>query len=86
MINEKVHTKYKSFMLKAQTALATGHSSNLLGFWGAVVPPPPTSKDMQYKPGTSILGTNKDLQDEEGTSSMQMRICSTREDFISKND
>ena len=36
-INEK-STPYKSFMLKAQTASATGHFSNQLGFCGAVSP------------------------------------------------
>ena len=72
---KKVLTLYKTFMLKAQTALATGHFSNQVEFWGAVVPPPPpssSSKDVQYKSGASVFGTNKkDLQYEEGTSSVQ---------------
>ena len=80
---EKSTDLYKSFMLKAQTALATGHFSNQLEFWGAVVPPPPpsTNKDVLYKSGTSIFGTNKDLKYEEGTSSVQMRMCSTSKVF-----
>ena len=80
MINEKVLTLYKSFWLKAQTALATGHFSNKLGFLGAVVHPS-TSKDVQYKSGTLTFGTNTDLQYEEGTSSVQMRLCSTSKVF-----
>ena len=73
MINEKVLTPYKCFMLKAQTALATGHFSDQVGFWGAVVLP----QYKHYKSGTSIFGMNKGLQFEEGTSSVQMRMCST---------
>ena len=69
-------------MLKAQTALATGHFSNQLRFWGAVAPPSPsTSKDVQYKSGISIFGTNKDLQYEEGISLVQMRMCSISKVF-----
>ena len=46
---KKVMTLYKSFMLKAQTALVTGHFSNQVGFLGAVVPPPP-----QYEQGSAV--------------------------------
>ena len=68
VINEKsTHAIQKFFMLKAQTALATGHFSKQLGFWSAVVPLPPPpphqyKKGVQYKSGTSIFGRNKNLQ------------------------
>ena len=71
-----VLTLYKSFMLKAQTTLAAGHFSNQLGVWGCCNPSN-TSKDVQYKSSTSIVSTNKDLQCEQGISSVQMRMCCT---------
>ena len=43
--------------------------------------PPSKSKDVQYKSGTSIFSTNKDLTYEEGTSSVQMRMYSTGKVF-----
>ena len=49
-----VLTPYKSFMLKAQTALAKGHFSNQLRFWGAVV--------RQYKQGCAIQIRHVDLR------------------------
>ena len=48
-------------MLKGQTALATGHFFNQLGYVGAVTPPPPpkdTSKGVQVRmwtTGTYVL-------------------------------
>ena len=85
---KKVLTPYQSFMLKAQTALATGHFHNQLGFWGAAVPPPvqarmySTSDNVQCKSGTLVVSTNKDMWYEQGISSGQMGICSTKESLL----
>ena len=74
MINEKSTDSYKGFMLKAPTALATGHFSNQ-------PPPPPPPQYKQGCVGTSIFSRDKDLQYEEVTSSVQMRMCSTSKVF-----
>ena len=70
MIDEQVLTPYKSFTLKAKITLTTGHFSNQLGSGGVLT-------GMQYKPGTSLFSTNKGMQYEQGTSSVQLRMCST---------
>ena len=73
MINEKILTPHKSFMLMAQTALATGQFPNQMGFWGAVFPSVQTRM---------MCSTNQaHLQYEEGTSSVQMRMCSASKVF-----
>ena len=67
---KKVLTPQKNVILKAQTALATSSFSYQLGYVGAVTPPPPpppTNKDVQYKSGTSIFSTDKDVHYEQGT-------------------
>ena len=58
-------------MLKAQTALATGHFSNQVGFWGAVFPPPPLHTQAR------MCSTNQAHQ-----SSVQISICSMRKAHI----
>ena len=71
-------------MLKAQTALATGHFSNQLGYGGAVTPLPQYKQGCAvqvYESGTSIPSTNKDVQYEQGTSSVQMEMRSMRKPF-----
>ena len=39
------------------------------------------SEDVQYKSDTLIFNTNKDVQYQQGTSSVQMRMCSSRKAF-----
>ena len=82
-------------MLKAQTALVTGHFSSQLGYGGSLppLPLPPlqarmysTYEDVPYKSGTSIFSTNKDVQYKQGISSVQLRICSLSKLFISTNE
>ena len=55
MITEKSTDPIQKFYAKAQKALATGHFSYQLGFWGAVVPPP-------YKQGCAVQIRHTDLQ------------------------
>ena len=74
LINFKSTDPVQKFYAEGTNSMATGHFSYQLGFWGAVITPPPpppsTSKNVQYKLGASIFGTNKDRQFEEGTSSV----------------
>ena len=59
----------------AEDTNSTAHGSFLQSarVLGCLSPPPPsTSKDVQYKSGTSIFSTNKDMQCEESTSSVQI--------------
>ena len=77
---KKVLTRYKSFMLKAQAAFTIGHFSNQLGC-AVQIKRCSTSMDVQYKSGTSIFSTNKNMKYEVGTSSVQMSMCNTSEVF-----
>ena len=77
---------YKSFMLKAQTALATGHFSNQLGSGSAVTPPPSISKDVHYKSGTWIFSTKKDVQYEQAHLQHKRGCAVCTRHFISTNE
>ena len=76
---KKVLTSYKSFMLKAQTALATGHSSNQLG-GGRGGGPGGTVIPLQYKQECAVQvmmsGANQ-----AHWSLVHIRMCSTSKAF-----
>ena len=71
-------------MLKTQTALATGHFSNQLGFWGAVIPLVQARmcntnqahrslvRIMVCSLGRHILSANEDVQYKQSISSVKM--------------